>query len=224
MTKTSQKNAIAEALDGASSVENRDSLVELIIENRPEPNEILPEQVIKNVEAIASHEDRHQQNTTSSQRVLDNIAAVFGQPQFLYFQIAFFTVWGVCSHFANAGVLAKNFPLFDLRDQGLEVAALLISTEVLIYQTRQEELSKERSHLMLQLNLLTEQKIAKLISLVEELRIDLPNVKNRDDLEAEVMKQAADPHAILEVLQKNSPHASPLPPTPTPVESPESVE
>jgi uncharacterized membrane protein len=79
----------------------------------------------------------------------------------------------------------------------------------LVYQTRQGQLSEERSHLMLQLNLVTEQKIAKLISLVEELRVDLPNVKNRDDLEAEVMKQAIDPQAILEVLQHNSEHLSP---------------
>ncbi len=57
---------------------------------------------------------------------------------------------------------------------------------------------------MLQLNLITEQKIAKLISLVEELRTDLPNVKNRDDEEADLMKQATDPQAILEVIHKIS--------------------
>jgi uncharacterized membrane protein len=62
---------------------------------------------------------------------------------------------------------------------------------------------------MLQLNLITEQKIAKLISLVEELRTDLPNVKNRADLEAEIMQHSVDPQAILEVLQQNS-EASPI--------------
>jgi uncharacterized membrane protein len=62
--------------------------------------------------------------------------------------------------------------------------------------------------------LITEQKIAKLISLVEELRTDLPNVKNRADLEAEIMQQAIDPQAILEIIQQNSEH-SPI----TPVES-----
>ena len=124
----------------------------------------------------------------------------------------FFTTWIVCTHLVNQKILPKNFPLFDLNLHGLEVASLLISTEVLIYQTRQEELSKERSHLALQLNLLTEQKITKLISLVEELRTDLPNVNNREDAEAEVMKQATDPQAILEVLQNNlqNPSTSPL--------------
>jgi uncharacterized membrane protein len=176
--------------------------------------ELVPEQVIRNVETINTHQDRHRQKATTSQRVLDRIAAVFGRPQFLYFQLVFFTTWIVCSHLANQKILPKNFPLFDLHLHGLEVASLLISTEVLIYQTRQEELSKERSHLALQLNLLTEQKIAKLISLVEELRTDLPNVDNREDLEAEIMKQATDPQAILDVLQDNLEHPanSPLSP------------
>jgi uncharacterized membrane protein len=61
---------------------------------------------------------------------------------------------------------------------------------------------------MVQLNLLTEQKITKLIALVEELRIDLPDVKNRDDAEAEIMQQATDPQAILGVLQQNLEHSS----------------
>lgn len=164
--------------------------------------EILPDQIVKNVETIALHQDQHQQNSTIEGRFLNRVTAIFRRPQFLYFQIIFFLVWGGCSHLARQDVLPKNFPLFDVRDQGLEVAALLISTGVLIYQTRQEELSEERSHLMLQLNLLTEQKITKLISLVEELRTDLPNVKNRDDVEAEAMKQTTDPQVILDALQQ----------------------
>jgi uncharacterized membrane protein len=196
MKMKSQKQAAIEA-----QTADRDLLVEAI--------ENLPEQVIKNVETIDRHQDRHQQNTKTDRRILNRIAAIFGRPQFLYFQIVFFTVWIGCSNLAERNIIAKNFPLFDLHLHGLEIASLLISTEVLIDQTHQQKLSKEQSHLMLQLNLLSEQKIAKLISLVEELRTDLPNVKNRDDLEAEIMKQSIDPQAILEVLQHNS--GQPLP-------------
>ena len=152
--------------------------------------EILPDQIVKNVETIALHQDQHQQNSTAERRLLNRVTAIFRRPQFLYFQIIFFLVWGACSHLVRQGILPNNFLLFNVQDQGLDVAALLISTGVLIYQTRQEELSEERSHLMLQLNLLTEQKITKLISLVEELRTDLPNVKNRDDREAEEIGRA----------------------------------
>jgi uncharacterized membrane protein len=173
-----------------------------------EATDRLPEQVIENFKTIDRHQDRHQQNTKTDRKIINRIAGIFGRPQFLYFQIVFFTVWIGCSNLAERNIIAKNFPLFDLHLHGLEIAALLISTEVLIDQTHQQKLSKEQSHLMLQLNLLTEQKIAKLISLVEELRTDLPNVSNRDDLEAEIMKQAIDPQAILEIIEHSSTHSS----------------
>jgi uncharacterized membrane protein len=167
-------------------------------------NSLLPEQVITNIEAIATHQDRYQQNSTAHQRGLDKITAIFSRSQFLYFQVIFFTTWWICSYLSDRQILLTDFPRFDLREEGLGVAGLLISTGVLIYQTRQERVSEDRLHLMLQLNLITEQKIAKLISLVEELRTDLPNVKNRADLEAEVMQQAVDPQAILAAIQQNS--------------------
>jgi uncharacterized membrane protein len=168
--------------------------------------ETLPEQVLRNVETIASHQDRHKQNTTADRRVLNKIAAFFARPGFLYAQIGFFAVWIGCTQLAERNIIAKNFPLFDLHFHGLEVASLLISTEVLIAQAHQEKVEQERSHLTIQLNLVTEQKIAKLIALVEELRTDLPNVKNRSDDEAEEMKQSIDPQAILEVIQHNTTH------------------
>lgn len=48
--------------------------------------------------------------------------------------------------------------------------------------------------------LLTEQRSAKIIALLEELRRDLPNVANRVDVDANVMQQASTPGAILEAL------------------------
>ena len=49
---------------------------------------------------------------------------------------------------------------------------------------KQNRLAEQRAHLDLEVTLLTEQKAAKLIDLLEELRRDLSNVKNRDDPEA----------------------------------------
>ena len=186
---------------------DRDLLVE---------TETLPEHVIKNVEVINYHQNQHDQNTTTHHRILTKIGEIFGSPKFLYGQIVFYTVWIISSNLAEQKIIPKNFPLFDLHLHGLEIAALLISTEVLVYQTREEKIRAEQSHLMLQLNLVTEQKIAKLISLVEELRVDLPDVIDRDDLEAEIMKQAISPQAILEAIQQNNlaDHSPGSPPEP----------
>jgi uncharacterized membrane protein len=177
---------------------------------------ILSDQVIENVKTIINHENKFERNKTNSQKILDRIVVFLGKPAFLYCQILFFSTWWLCSFFVHQGLLRIEIPPFDLRENGLEIISLLISTGVLIYQARQEVLSEDRSHLALQINLLTEQKIAKLISLIEELRIDLPNVKNRDDREANVMQQATDPQAILAILKINLDH----PPIPT-IEQPD---
>lgn len=51
--------------------------------------------------------------------------------------------------------------------------------------------------------LLTEQKIAKLIELIEELREDSLSICDRQDLEAEIVQQATDPQVVLDILQDN---------------------
>jgi uncharacterized membrane protein len=169
----------------------------------PEGVSSLPEQVQKNIETIVNLQGQQRQNIPAHDLILEKIAATFGQPQFLYLQIALIAVWAAYSHLVSQGILLGRFPQFSLADQGLDVASLLISTGVLIYQTRQEKLTEQQSHLMLQIDILTEQKIAKLIALIEELRADLPDVKNRHDSEAKLMQQATDPQVILEILQEN---------------------
>ena len=185
-------------------LDNGDSIVTSINQSSTDIDALIPEQIIKNVEAITNHQERYQEQATAAQRVLEKIVSIFGRPEFLYFQIGFFTIWEICGHLVDIHMLPADFPQFDLREQWLDLASLFISTGVLVYENRQEKVSEERSHLMLQLNLITEQKIAKLISLVEELRTDLPNVRNRNDVEADIMKQATDPQVILEVIHKIS--------------------
>jgi uncharacterized membrane protein len=62
--------------------------------------------------------------------------------------------------------------------------------------------AEEHAQLDLHINLLSEQKVAKLISLLEELRRDMPNVANREDLVAEAMTHAVDPHAVATALKE----------------------
>lgn len=163
----------------------------------------LPEQVVKNIETVIGMQAQQTQNLPIHVRFLQKIAAVFGTANFLYFQLLFFGVWIGWSNWTGAPDLPFGLPRYELKNQMLDTAALLIATGVLVHQTRQEKLAEQRSHLMLQINLLTEQKTAKLIGLLEELRADLPTLNDRDDWEAEIMKQATDPQAVLNILQEN---------------------
>lgn len=162
----------------------------------------LSEQVIKNIETVIGFQAKQERSVPIHERILSKIAAFFGKSQFLYCQLVFFISWSLYSHF-GADLLPWNLPKFDLQEMGVDIASLLIATGVLVQQTRQDKLSEQRSHLTLQINLLTEQKIAKLIELIEELRKDLPSVRDRYDWEAKIMQQATDPQVVLDIIQQN---------------------
>jgi len=162
----------------------------------------LSAQVVKNIETIIGFQAKQEQNLPLRDRLVEKIAASFGKSEFLYLQLFFFTSWAACTHLAPE-LLPFGLPLFDAKAMGIDIAALLIATGVLVQQSRQDRLAEQRSHLTLQINLLTEQKIAKLIELVEELREDLPIIRDRQDLEAKIMQQATDPQVVLDILEDN---------------------
>ncbi|MFE4107202.1 DUF1003 domain-containing protein [Almyronema epifaneia] len=162
----------------------------------------LPQQVVKNIETVINLQVQQERDVPFHERLLARVATVFGKPQFLYFQLIFFISWWLFSRF-GPDPLPWNLLKFDLQEMGVDVASLLIATGVLVRQTRQDKLAEQRSHLSLQINLLTEQKTAKLIELIEELRSDLPNMRDRYDWEAEIMKQSTDPQVVLDILKEN---------------------
>lgn len=160
----------------------------------------LPDPITRNIEAITALHTQGVREIPAHQRFLEAIATFFSRSTFLYSLLIFLAFWIVGSWFES--LLPFDVPPFHWSSQGLDAAALVISTGVLVRQTRQENFAEQRSQLMLQLNLLSEQKIAKIIALLEELRADLPEVINRRDPEAEVMQEAADPLAVLAALQE----------------------
>lgn len=162
----------------------------------------LSEKVVENIEKIIGFQAKQARKLPLHDRIIDKIAAFFGKSAFLYLQLFFFISWIICTHTAPQ-FLPFGLPPFDAREMGVDMSALLIATGVMVQQSRQDKLAEQRSHLTLQINLLTEQKIAKLIKLIEELREDLPTIRNRDDLEARIMQQATDPQAVLDILQDN---------------------
>ena len=137
-----------------------------------------------------------------SHRPIETVSALLGRPAFFYGIVLFVTLWVLLNLFAPLWAVAPFDPPPYFWLQGLVgLGALLTTTMVLITQTRQGKLAEQRAQLDLQVSLLAEQKTAKLIALLEELRRDLPEVTNRHDAEAAAMEQSTDPHAILDALE-----------------------
>lgn len=167
------------------------------------PTAPLPDPLGQNIEAIIALQAKAEKDVTRPQRLVETVSAFFGRPAFLYSILLVVIVWILPNILPSRfGLPRFDPPPFDWLEHLLGLGELLMTAGVLIRQTRQEKLAEQRAQLSLQLNLLSEQKIAKLIALLEELRQDLPDVEERYDPEVEVMKQAADPHIVVEALEK----------------------
>jgi uncharacterized membrane protein len=82
----------------------------------------------------------------------------------------------------------------------LHMAALILTT-----QRRADRLARLRDQMTLQLAILSEQKAAKLIALVEELRRDSPEIRDRIDSEAQAMATHANPDAVSQAIKDIQP-------------------
>jgi uncharacterized membrane protein len=138
-----------------------------------------------------------------SQRRLEQVSRFVGRPLYLVGLLCVVVAWVGFNW--GAGFLHRvpfDPPPFAWLDTVLTLIALLTTTVVLIAQNRQTKLEQQRSHLDLQVNLLTEQKVTKVIHLLEELRRDLPIVENRNDAQATLMQEGADAAQVLSALHE----------------------
>jgi uncharacterized membrane protein len=161
--------------------------------------------VVRNVHAVTDMHVQGERALSTHQRAVELGTARLGRPASLYVILAIVLLWAVGNDLARrAGMTPPDPPPFSFLQGVIGLAALLTATMVLITQNRQAKLIERRMHLDLQVNLLTEQKAAKLIELLEELRRDLPNVRNRTDLEAETMQQATEPLQVMAALDERA--------------------
>jgi len=163
------------------------------------------DQISQNIEAVLEFYTREEQKISRSQRILERISNFIGQPVFLGFILLFVALWMLTNTVLRQFGMAEFDPAPFIWLQGIVgLGALLTATVVLIKQNRLAKLAEQRAHLDLKVTLLTEQKAAKLIDLMEELRRDLPNVKNRHDPEAAALQQSMNPELVLAALDERS--------------------
>ncbi len=155
----------------------------------------------KDIEIIVAMRINAERKVNYHQRLIEKAASALGRPFAVYVVLLIIVVWVIINVYHRL----LNIPLFDsppfawLQDI-VSVSALFMTIIVLVTQNRQEKFTEQRRHLDLQITLLTERKVSKIIELLEDLRRDLPSVKNRVDAEAEAMQEPVDPHTALTAL------------------------
>ncbi len=164
----------------------------------------LPSHIAQTAESLAAMHTRTLAQLSGHQRTIEWLTSRLGRPSSLYAILSLVLTWVALNVALVAlGRRAIDAPPFACLQGAASVAALLMTAMVLTSQTRQTRHSDQRAQLDLQVGLLIDAKVTKLISLVEELRRDLPSVPNRRDTLAEEMKEQVAPGVMLEALQQS---------------------
>lgn len=133
----------------------------------------------------------HDQSTTAIQRGANRITASLGRPATLAVVLLLIFGWMFGNYIAHQmGVQPlEAFPFPDLAFIAT-LAAVLIALAILTTQQHQDQLAERRAELTLQIAVLSEKKMAKLIELLEEQRRDNPMLASRVDEEADAMARS----------------------------------
>ena len=156
----------------------------------------------QNIDAVAALKLRAERRVSPNQRAVEALTAYVGRPSFFLGVLVTVVVWIIANLVApHFNVPRWDEPPFAWLQGIIGLGALLITIMILITQNRQGEITARLEHLDLQMSMLTEQKAAKIIELLEEMRRDSPTLPDRVDPEAEALQEASDPEIILTALE-----------------------
>ena len=150
---------------------------------------------------IRSFEAKVSEKRTRAEKIADYFTKIFGNIGFFVFNLAWFSAWVIW----NSG-LVRGLPIFDpypfvLLITIVSLEAICLAVLVLISQNRAAKIDRLRSEVDLQINMIAEQEVTKIISLLA-LILEKHGVNAKDDPEVQKMLKRIDLWAIEKKLEK----------------------
>ncbi len=158
----------------------------------------LPDHIADSVNSLLRLREERLGQTTQIQRLMQRAVSAVGRASFIALLTLVVLAWTLGNLAASRlGHKPWDAPPFSILQGAVSLVALYTTILILATQRHEDELALHREQLTLQLSLLSEQKSAKIIQLLEELRQDSPHLSNRVDHEAADMARPADPATVL---------------------------
>lgn len=173
---------------------------------RKPPPEIphVAEAIERNIRALLEIRRQLEARKTTQDRMADAITGFSGNLLFVYFHVFWFAAWILW----NTGWLGlppfDEFP-FGLLTMFVSLEAIFLSTFVLVSQNRLSEINDKRADLDLQINLLAEYEITKILRLTDAIADHL-GITEGQDPELEQLKKEVSPEKVLQEMEKKQSH------------------
>jgi uncharacterized membrane protein len=176
----------------------------------------LPSHIEETIKTIGRLQAEHYRQASPLQKIINRATARAATPEFIGALAVIVIAWVLLNGVLQMlGDRPLDQPPFFWMQGVVGMAALVMTTLVLITQRHDDQLANHRDQLTLELGILSEQRSAKIIQLLEELRRDTPSLRDRIDHEAAAMSAPADPQAVLDAIKETqrTARASKEPPT-----------
>ncbi len=145
-----------------------------------------PNHKLRSRQVIKAFETKLSAKKTRSEKIADYLTSTFGTMGFFIFNLSCFFAWVIW----NSGLIT-GLPIFDpyphiLLITIVSLEAICLSVLVLISQNRAAKIDRLRSEMVLQIDMISEQEITKLMSLVI-LLLEKKGIDVRQDPEIQRM-------------------------------------
>lgn len=136
-------------------------------------------------------------------RLADAITAFSGSMPFVYLHVAWFTFWIVVNEVGIAGIKPFDpFP-FGLLTMVVSLEAIFLSTFVMISQNRMGAIADEQRALDLQIDLLAEYEITRMLRLVDKMAEKM-GIEDSYDEEINQLCEPVAPDVVVREINKRS--------------------
>lgn len=172
-----------------------------------EPNRAMARVVERNIQALIDRERENKQRLGLQNRIADAITAFTGSMTFVYLHLLIFGAWIVI----NLGwtPLPQFDPSFVVLAMVASVEAIFLSTFVLISQNRMQREADRRADLDVQISLLTEHEVTKLITLVDLIAQAVKVERPAQLRELQELEQDVAPEQVLDKIEEEQHRAKP---------------
>ena len=164
----------------------------------PAPDSLAPV-LDRNIAVLRARRAAEEVKATLEERLAEGITRFTGSMRFVYLHLAVYGFWIV----ANLGwvpAVPRWDPTFVVLAMVASVEAIFLSTFVLISQNRMAAAADKRADLDLQVDLLAEHEVTRLIALVSQIAERL-GVEGADQRELEELKRDIAPEAVLDKIE-----------------------
>ena len=165
----------------------------------------LPGHIQSIVDTIAAERRRHEQSAGPIRRMSARATRTAARPGFQATLALLAIAWLGWNQLAPLlGGTAFDGPPFDGLANLATGLALFTTLLIVTTQRHENELAERRAELALQLAILGEQRSAKLVQMLDDLRRDMPTIEHRPDPEAIALAQSADAEAVLDAIRESA--------------------